>query len=285
MGKTKTAFIGGTPDDEKTGKEAYEERRKKKEAAAARALESEGKKTKVKGLGLKGGERVKVIGGEPEIAVEEEKAKEIPEAQGISPKHPKPPKSRGKKYQKARMKIDRNKTYPISEAIKLVKETSYSKFAGTMELHFTTKKVGLSANITLPHWEGKAKKIEIASDETIDKLKKGKIDFDMLLATAEMMPKLVPFARVLGPKGLMPNPKNGTLIKDKKEAAKFSGNSFNLKTEKEAPVIHTVIGKTSQSDKDLEENIQTIFDAVSTKQILKAYLKSTMSPSVKLAIS
>ena len=83
----------------------------------------------------------------------------------------------------------------------------------------------------------------------------------------------------------MPNPKNGTLIKDKKEAAKFSGNSFNLKTEKEAPVIHTVIGKTSQSDKDLEENIQTIFDAVSTKQILKAYLKSTMSPSVKLAIS
>ncbi len=100
-----------------------------------------------------------------------------------------------------------------------------------------------------------------------------------------MMPKLVPFAKLLGPRGLMPNPKTGTLIKSAKDAEKFSGNSLTIKTEKSQPVIHTVIGKVSQENQELKENIETIFSAITKKQIVKAYLKSTMSPSVKLNLS
>ena len=115
-------------------------------------------------------------------------------------------------------------------------------------------------------------------------MKDGKIDFDVLLATAEMMPKLVPYAKLLGPKGLMPNPKNGTLIKSKKEAKKFGGNTMTIKAEKAEPVIHTTFGKVSQKPKELEENLETILKAIGKKQIVKAYIKSTMSPSVKIAL-
>lgn len=194
-------------------------------------------------------------------------------------------KVRGKKYVEAKGKISLGKSYPVLDAIKLVKDTSYSKFSGTMELHLVLKKVGTSAQIALPHQAGKTKKIEIASDETIEKLKKGIVDFDILVATVDQMPKLVPFARILGPKGLMPNPKNGTLVNDPKKAASFSASTVTIKTEKEAPLIHTVVGKVSQDDKEIAENIEAILKAFGgAKQVVRAFIKSTMSPSVKLAI-
>ena len=155
-----------------------------------------------------------------------------------------------------------------------------------MELHLIVKKVGISAQVALPHAAGRVKKIEVADEKTLEKLKTGKIDFDILVATADMMPKLVPFAKLLGPRGLMPNPKNGTLVTDIKKAGAFSASTVTLKTEKEAPLIHTVVGKVSQKDTELKENIQAIFKALGgSDQILKVYLKSTMSPSVKVAIS
>lgn len=230
--------------------------------------------------GTKGGARVKVIEAIPEEKTElqSDKAVEKKESKVVE-------KIRGKKYVEAKNKIDREKLYTVSEAIKLVKEGSYSKFDGTMELHMVVKKAGITANLTLPHSAGRDKKVEIADDATIEKLRNGKIDFDILVATAAMMPKLVPFARLLGPKGLMPNPKNGTLISDPKKLKSFSAASVTLKTEKEAPLIHTVVGKNSQSDKEIVDNIEAIFKALGgSKQITRAFLKSTMSPSVKLAI-
>ena len=267
MGKTKTALISGLPEQRKTGKESYEEKKQKKLA--------EEKKKQITGVGLKGGERIKIVGGDILPEELEQKAEEVIKAK---------PKVRGKKYVAARAKIDRVKHYPLKEAVKLVKETSYSAFNGTVELHLVIKKEKFSANVTLPHIAGKAKKIEVASDETLEKLKKGTVDFDVLLATPAMMPKIVAYAKLLGPRGLMPNPKNGTIIKDAKDAKKFSANTIVVKTEKGAPVIHTVVGKVDQKDEELIGNINEIIEKVDRKLIFKAYLASTMGPSVKFAV-
>ena len=258
MGKTKTAFVG-----EEVQEKPKKEKREKPE--------------KVHIAGLKGGQRIKVVEAE-ETPTEVEEAKE-------EEKKAKAPKLRSKKYQEAKTKLTPGTLYPIEEAIKLVKETSYSKFDGSVELHLVVKKAGLATKVTLPHSAGKEKRVEVASDETIKKLEGGKIDFDILLATPEMMPKLVPFARILGPKGLMPNPKNGTLLSDIKKAKSFSVATLNLKTEKEAPLMHIVVGKVSQEGKELKENTEAILNALGgSKQVVKAYLKATMGPSVKLAI-
>lgn len=199
-------------------------------------------------------------------------------------KQPKAARVRGKKYTQAKVQVDKNKTYALPQAIELVKKTSYSAFDGTVEIHLVVRKSGLTTNVAMPHAAGKAKKIEVADENTLKKLASGKIDFDILLATADMMPKLVPFARILGPKGMMPNPKTGTLIKSVKDAAKFSSNTVTLKTEKTAPLIHTSAGKVSQKSSELADNVEAILTAINKRQILKAYLKATMGPSIKLAL-
>jgi len=262
MGKTKTAIVSGEPESKADEKKKKKQKKSLKEEKGVRVS------------GLKGGERVVAVGAEPLPEKEEKKTEKIK----------KKPKVRSKKYQAARAKIDKTKAYPLTEAIKLVKETSYSSFDGSVELHVVTKKVGTSANVTLPHSTGKEKKIEVAKETTIKKLEKGKIDFDVLLATPDMMPKLVPFAKLLGPKGLMPNPKNGTIIKSASEAKKFSANKMNLKTEKKAPLIHTSVGKVNLKQKELEENIEAVLSGIGKRQIVRAYLTSTMGPSVRIQI-
>ncbi|MGA2910973.1 MAG: 50S ribosomal protein L1 [Candidatus Microgenomates bacterium] len=253
------------------------ENKNKEKSEKAHKAEAE----KVHLSGLKGGQRVKMVEVEETPTAETTAEGEAVKKGGRKIVE----KVRGKKYVESKKKFDNTKTYSATEAIKLVKETSYSKFDGTVELHLIVKKTGISAQVSLPHQAGKTKKIEVASDETVEKLRSGNIDFDILVATPEMMPKLVPFARLLGPKGLMPNPKNGTLVPDSKKAQGFSSNSVVLKTEKEAPLIHTVIGKVSQDGKELAENLETIFKAFGGgKQIDKAYIKATMGPSVKVKI-
>jgi large subunit ribosomal protein L1 len=263
MGKMKTAEVGENKNKEKSEK--------------AHKAEAE----KVHLAGLKGGQRVKMVEAEEPAATETNAEGEVVKKGGRKIVE----KIRGKKYVEAKKKFDNVKVYSATEAIKLVKDTSYSKFDGTVELHMIVNKVGASAQATLPHQAGKTKKVEIASDETIEKLKDGKIDFDILVATPAIMPKLVPFARLLGPKGLMPNPKNGTLVPDAKKAQGFSVSTVILKTEKEAPLIHTTLGKVGQDSKELAENLEAIFKAFGGgKQIDKAYIKATMGPSVKIKV-
>lgn len=191
----------------------------------------------------------------------------------------------GQKYDTARATIDRNKSYNSADAIKMVKEASYSKFDGTLELHATVRKQGLSVTVSLPFSSGKSKKVEVADEDTIKKLEAGKVDFDILLSTADMMPKLVRFAKVLGPKGLMPNPKNGTIIKSAADAKNFSADTKTIKTEKEVPLIHTTFGKVSQKEEELNKNLDALLEAIGKKQIVKASIKATMSPSVKISVS
>jgi len=277
MGKTKTAQLAEMPEDKKTGKAAYEEKKKKQKEKFAKEAEEKKQVTKI---GLKGGERIKIVGSEEPIEIADT------EVSVEEKKRTKKIKIRGKKYKDARAKVDANKLYKLSDAVKLVKETSYTTFDGTVELHLTVKKEGLSANVELPFPGGKKKVVEVASDKTIEKLKLGKIDFDLLLATPDMMPKLIPFAKLLGPRGLMPNPKTGTLIKDKSEAAdKKSAKSVLIRTEKGFPIIHTTVGKVSQKDEELTKNIQAIIDALGKNMIIKGIISGTMGPGIKLEVS
>lgn len=264
MGKTKTAVLSGAPEVKKTSAEEYAEKKAKKAAMMA------------KDQPVKEVAKEEVIKETVEEVVEEAPhrvTKEIVE------------KVRGKKYLESKGKVSRTTLYKLEDAIKAIKESTYSKFDGTMELHLVVKKTGVNQQVTLPFSTGKQKKIEIADDKTLAKLKEGKIDFDLLLASSEMMPKLAMFARLLGPKGLMPNPKNGTVIKSEKDIDKFKGNSISIRTEREQPLIHTAFGKVSQKNEELVKNAESIIDALGgSKTIIRAFMKSTMSPSVKIQI-
>ena len=195
------------------------------------------------------------------------------------------PKVRGKQYQAAKKLIDKTKTYSPKEALDLVKKISFGKFNGTVEVHLNVLEKGLSGKVTLPHFSGKSRRIAVFNDELAEEIKAGKINFEVLLTSPVDMPKILPLAKVLGPKGLMPNPKNGTLVPDPEKAlANFSGNSLHFQTEKDFPIIHTVIGKVEQPTEELLENYQALIKAVNPKNIKKTTIKSTMSPGIKVAL-
>ena len=192
---------------------------------------------------------------------------------------------RGKKYFAARKKVDPDKLYSLSDAIKLVKETSISSFDGKIEAHVTVLDIGAPGEIVFPHLEASSKKIVVLNDAILAEIKDGKIDFDILIATPATMPKLLPFARTLGPKGLMPNPKSGTLT-DKPEDAvkKLSVAKTMIKTEKKAPVVHIIVGKVSQAQKELEANVAELIRVIKPVKIKKLALCATMGPSVKILV-
>jgi large subunit ribosomal protein L1 len=192
---------------------------------------------------------------------------------------------RGKKYLAARKKVDPNQLYSLPEAVKLVKETSIASFGGKVEAHVTVLDIGNAGEIVFPHLEASSKKIVVLNDTILAEIKDGKIDFDILIATPVTMGKLLPFARTLGPKGLMPNPKSGTLTDKPEEAVKkLSVAKTMIKTEKKAPVVHIVVGKISQPEKELEANVAELIRVIKPIKIKKLALCATMGPSVKIKI-
>ena len=221
-----------------------------------------------------------------EAAVVEEATEESPKKVAASLKKiAKPIKVKGKAYLDSKAKIETKKAYELSEAVKLLKETAYAKFIESAEIHMVVNKKGLSGDVTLPHFEVKSKKIEIASDETVAKLEAGKIDFDILIASPAFMPKLVKYAKLLGPKGLMPNPKNGTISPDPEKALeKFQKASFSFKTEASAPLVHSIFGKVNQKEEELQDNLKALIKAVGHKNILSAVIKSSMGPAIKIKV-
>ena len=189
---------------------------------------------------------------------------------------------RSKRYTAAKSLIETGKAYPVSDAVKLLKEASTVKFDASVELHGNLSVEKVAGEMTLPHGTGKTLKVEIATDKTLTKLNTGTIDFDVLIAEPTMMPKLAKFAKLLGPKGLMPNPKTGTISTDPQSAAKkLAGGAVRYKS----PLIHLVVGKLSFKETDLTVNINAALKAIQPKNLTSLYLTASMSPSIKLSLT
>ncbi len=182
--------------------------------------------------------------------------------------------------------------YPISEAIKKAKETSKTKFDATVEVHINLskdKKNELNVRFTtvLPNGTGKSKKVAVLASKKvnnadlelletdIDKIEKGtlrpKVDFEVLVAEPRFMPKLAKVAKILGPAGMMPNPKLGTVTEDVENAvSQLKKGKIEIKTEKDVPVIHSILGKVSFEDTKLVENFEDILATLKTNKPAKA---------------
>lgn len=203
------------------------------------------------------------------------------------------------------------KEYSLGEALKKVKAESKSKFDASVELHINLDidpaKQNIRFPVSLPHGTGKTKKIAVLSsgkvagadleltEEDLSKIEKGKIrpnvDFEVLITEPKFMPVLAKYARTLGPAGVMPNPKNGTVTEDiGKAIEQFKKGKVDVKTEKLAPLIHTLIGKVSFEEKALEENFNEVLSNLKQNKppktpplwIKDIFLTSSMGPSVKV---
>ena len=224
---------------------------------------------------------------------------------------------RSKRYKGLASKVDKTKEYELDEAIKLVKETSQTKFDSSVEVHVRLgidPKKGEQAvrgSVTLPHGTGKTKRVAVFSEDeknaktagadlvgSIEMIKKiktsGKVDFDIALATPEMMKNLAGAAKVLGPKGLMPSPKAGTVVDDKqmaKAVEEIKKGKVNFRND-DSGNLHQLLGKVSWEDNKIKENIEVLIEAIKKAKpaalkgmyIKSVHLTSTMGPGVKLSV-
>ena len=222
---------------------------------------------------------------------------------------------RSKKYEEAAKLIDSSKTYTIAEAVDLVKKTNCAKFDASVEIHFQlgiNPKKGeqmVRGTLTLPHGNGKDVKIlaftaekaaeakaagatEAGGQELIDEIKKtGKCDYDVVIAEPAMMKNLAPLARTLGPKGLMPSPKNETITSNMEATiAELKKGKISYKNDDTAN-LHMMIGKVSFDNKQLEENITetiAVINKAKPSSSKGAYMKgivlaSTMGPGIRVS--
>lgn len=271
----------------KTLGEAGLEREEKKKEKVKK--EQKAKRT-AKAPGMKGGERVVAVGPTEEELARLDGAQEQEETKAEGTKEKKErkgvPRTRSSAYKQALVLVDRTKTYRLKDAIELLKKTSFAKFDGTVELHINVLEKGLNGQIAFPHSTGKKTRVAIASDELISDIEKGVVEFDLLLSSPDMMGKLAKVARILGPRGLMPNPKSGTISDNPQRlAASFAKGQVNFRTELQAPIIHLTVGKMSMKEDELSENIKSVITAIGPSKIENMTLKSTMSPGIKVEVA
>lgn len=282
MGKIKTVIMGDLAAEEEARQKRETKREQKKQSKQAKKNSDE---TDVTNLDSSSTSTVAV----QDIKTSKTQDQEIPSSNfKKSKKDQQVNKFRfplGKKYVAALSLVDKNKSYSPAEAISLVKKTSFSKFDGSVELHLNVSEKGLRGSTELPHGTGKQIRVKIATDELISQLSASpKIDFDVLVASPDMMPKLARVAKILGPKGLMPNPKTNTISANPSQLVKTLSSSVSWKTQADLPIIHTVVGKVSFEDRKLEENLQSFLKSVGKEKIKSAFMKATMGPSIRIQI-
>ena len=221
----------------------------------------------------------------------------------------------GRKYLEARSQVDRNREYPPAEALKLVKELKHTKFDETVEVHVRTglnvrhADEQLRGTIALPHGLGKEVKIAVfargdkareaeeagadivGAEDLADKIQNdGFTDFDVAIATPDMMPVVGRLGRILGPSGKMPNPKVGTVTMDVRKAVEESkSGKIEYRTDRTA-IVHLSLGKTSFDERQLLENYQAVVEelmrakpaAAKGKYLRTVTFASTHGPGVKV---
>ena len=226
-------------------------------------------------------------------------------------------KKNSKKYEAALTKIEASKVYSLDEAVKLAKETSVTKFDSSVDISFklnvnpTLADQLIRGTITLPHGNGKTNKVLVVTNTKLDEAKEsgaeffgGKemlekiqrenwFDFDIIVATPDMMGELGKMGRLLGPKGLMPNPKTGTVTMDVKGAvADIKRGKIAYRVDKDGN-LSMGIGRVSFSDADLLDNLIAITDTIAKARpstvkgtyILKAVVTTTMGPAIPVTFA
>jgi large subunit ribosomal protein L1 len=294
--------------------------------ATAGAVEAEAVVvTEEKEVTAKAGKRSAKSLREAEEAAEKEARKEAGDTssqtdeEAVVKKGPKPVTRplidrRGKNYRKVAEKIDANKLYSLDEALALAAETNPSKFDASVEVHVRLNvdprqaDQNIRATVSLPNGTGKTIRVavfapeadhaaattagaDIVGDETfLAQLDKETIDFDVLVATPQYMPRLGKYARLLGPRGLMPNPKAGTVAADvAKAVSEAKAGKVEYRVDKQA-IVHLSIGKVSFGAEKLAENAKAFFDSLSSQKptsLKGGYVKSinistTQGPGVKV---
>jgi large subunit ribosomal protein L1 len=219
----------------------------------------------------------------------------------------------GKRFQAALAKVDRTRNYGFGEAVKLVKAASFAKFNETVDV---AVRLGVDprhadqvvrGTVVLPHGTGKSVRVLVLTQgdrvkdaeaagadfvgmEYIAKLKEGWLDCDVIVATPDVMGQLGPLGKILGPRGLMPNPKAGTVTLDVGRAVReIKAGKIEFRVDKTGNV-HAPIGKTSFTEKQLEENLQAFMDTIAKAKpaaakgvyLQAATISSTMGPGVRL---
>ncbi len=223
-------------------------------------------------------------------------------------------KKLSKRKQALLEKIDKDRNYSVEEAVKTVKELKSAKFDETVEIAMNLNvdprhaDQMIRGSVVLPHGTGKSVRVAVfakgakadeakeagadlvGSDELIEQIQEGKLDFDIVIATPDMMGVVGKVARILGPKGLMPNPKTGTVTMDVAQAVKNAkGGQVNFRVDKKGN-MHAGIGKASFGEKELVENLKAFVEKINRakpaaakgRYIKNAALSLTMSPSIKL---
>lgn len=225
--------------------------------------------------------------------------------------------TRGKNYRNSLDKLKGKEFYEANEAIKLLKETSATKFDGTAEVHLnlnidpTKSEQAIRGTVPLPH--GSGKKIKIAAivsddqvkaakdagaenagmEDLIEEFSKGKIKYDVIIATPEAMKKLGKVAKILGQKGIMPNPKSGTVTDNPEKTIKeLMAGRVEYRNDKDG-IIHTIFGKVSFKEEELENNLNTILKVVRESKpatvkgtfVKSITITSSMGPGIKLDVN
>ena len=218
----------------------------------------------------------------------------------------------GKNYRKVAEQVDRSRLYSPLDAIKLAKQTSTVKFDPTVEvamrLGVDPRKADqmVRGTVNLPHGTGKTARVivfaagqkaeeavaagadEVGTDELVARIQEGWLDFDAAIATPDQMAKIGRIARILGPRGLMPNPKTGTVTMDVTKAVQdIKGGKINFRVDKHAN-LHLIIGKASFSEERLIENYAAVLDevlrskpsAAKGRYLKKIFLTTTMGPGI-----